>query len=105
MPLPALSTDSGSAALTQRVRAILIVDDEPAIREAVSLALAGTADEFIGAETGQQAIDFASASPPDLVILDLGLPDVPGEQVCRELRRLIVAPIVVLSARDRKSVV
>ena len=99
MPLPALSTNGGSAALAQRVRAILIVDDEPAIREAVSLALAGTADEFVGAETGQQAIDLASASPPDLVILDLGLPDVPGEQVCRELRRLIVAPIVVLSAR------
>ena len=85
--------------LSLRARRILVIDDEPAIREAVAIALEPATDAFDLAATGAQAIEFAAKSPPDLVILDLGLPDQEGEAVCRELRRRTVCPIVVLSAR------
>jgi two-component system, OmpR family, KDP operon response regulator KdpE len=88
--------------------AILVVDDEPQIRRAVRNALAGamlTGDaaaadvEVIEAETGQQGIDLAASASPALVILDLGLPDMSGLDVCREIRRWSSMPILVLSAR------
>ena len=66
--------------------AILIVDDEPQIRRVVRNALAADGTRLIEAATGAEAIDMAAAELPKLVILDLGLPDMSGEAVCREIR-------------------
>ena len=80
-------------------RAILVVDDEPQIRRAVKNALRDTTDRVLEAVTGSQALDMAAAERPELVVLDLGLPDMAGLEVCVELRRWATMPIVVLSAR------
>jgi len=100
---------------------VLVIDDEPQIRRAVRNALisgrlfSGNGDSpmestttrsesqrgvrVIEGVTGQEGIDLAAAESPALVILDLGLPDMPGIDVCREIRRWSSAPIIVLSAR------
>jgi len=100
---------------------VLVIDDEPQIRRAVRNALisgrlfSGNGDSpmvstttrsesergvrVIEAVTGREGIDLAAAESPALVILDLGLPDMSGIDVCREIRRWSSAPIIVLSAR------
>jgi two-component system KDP operon response regulator KdpE len=80
-------------------RTFLIIEDEPKIRAVVRDAVAGEGDEWCDAGTASQGLFMASANPPDLVILDLGLPDMPGIDVCRRLRSVTTAPILVLSAR------
>ncbi len=82
-----------------RARTLLLIEDEPQIRRAVRNALADAAERIVEAETGRQGIDLAASWRPDLVVLDLGLPDLPGIEVCREIRRWAIMPIVVLSAR------
>jgi len=77
---------------------VLVVDDEPQIRRVVRNVLAATT-RVIEATTGRTAIDSAAAERPDLVVLDLGLPDMSGLDVCREIRTWSSAPIIVLSAR------
>jgi two-component system, OmpR family, KDP operon response regulator KdpE len=77
----------------------LVVDDERQIRRALKNALGEVAERVLEAATGTEAIDLAASAQPDLVILDLGLPDVPGAEVCREIRRWASMPIIVLSAR------
>jgi two-component system KDP operon response regulator KdpE len=85
---------------------ILVVDDEPQIRRALRNALEGGAVEVLEAASGREALDRAAAERPALIVLDLGLPDVDGASVCREIRRWSQVPIVVLSARhsDREKV-
>ena len=88
---------------------ILVIDDELPIRRALRNALTpeallgddahGTTVRIVEAATARDGIDRAAAEHPALVILDLGLPDRPGIDVCREIRRWSTAPIVVLSAR------
>jgi two-component system, OmpR family, KDP operon response regulator KdpE len=78
---------------------ILVIDDEPRIRAVVRRALTDDAVRVIEAATGREGIDRAAAERPDLIVLDLGLPDVPGIRVCAEVRKWSAAPIVVLSAR------
>ena len=80
-------------------RAILVVDDEPQVRRAVKNALRDSTDRVLEAVTGSEALDLAAAERPELVVLDLGLPDMTGIEVCTELRRWATMPIVVLSAR------
>ena len=78
---------------------VLVVDDEPQIRRVVRNALATDNARVIDAATGRDAIDLAAAERPSIVILDLGLPDVSGLEVCKEIRSWSLAPIIVLSAR------
>jgi len=78
---------------------ILIIDDEPQIRSAVKNALREVADRIGEAATGAEGLTAAVTERPELVVLDLGLPDSAGVDVCRELRRVLAAPIIVLSAR------
>jgi two-component system KDP operon response regulator KdpE len=78
----------------------LVVDDAPQIRRVIRNALKQIFSKVIEAGTGKDAIDLAASHQPGLVVLDLGLPDIPGETVCREIRRWSMAPIIVLSARD-----
>ncbi len=85
--------------MTERAGTILVIDDEPQIRRAVSNALADLSERVVEAATGTAGIDIAATQRPDLIVLDLGLPDVQGLDVCREIRRWSNAPIIVLSAR------
>jgi two-component system KDP operon response regulator KdpE len=78
---------------------VLVVDDEPQIRRVVRNALAPSDSRVLEASTGREAIDLAAAERPSLIVLDLGLPDMPGIDVCREIRGWSSAPIIVLSAR------
>ncbi len=84
---------------------ILVVEDERAVAEVVSTALRTRGHDVRVAVTGASALDDAASAEPDLVILDLGLPDIDGIEVCRRLRRWLANPIIVLSAdgaEDRK---
>jgi len=80
---------------------VLVIDDEPQIRRVVRNALKDEGDiaRTIEASTGAEGIDRAAAERPSLIVLDLGLPDMSGEEVCREIRGWSTAPIIVLSAR------
>ena len=78
---------------------LLVIDDEPQIRRVVRHALASPDARVIEAATGSEGLDLAAAERPDLVVLDLGLPDTTGIAVCRDLRAWSAAPILVLSAR------
>lgn len=89
---------------------VLVIDDEPQIRRVVRNALKAEAlatgetgappgVRVLEAATGREGIDLAAAELPALIILDLGLPDLAGIAVCREIRRWSRAPIIVLSAR------
>src|SRR3989442_6756380 len=91
--------DVTKSAGAMRARAMLVIEDELPIRRAVKNALQDVADRIIEAATGRAGIDLAAAERPALVILDLGLPDIPGVEVCREIRRWAAMPILVLSAR------
>ena len=82
-----------------RSDSILIIDDEPQIRRVVANAVKELSGGVLEASTGAEGIDLAASQRPELVVLDLGLPDMPGEGVCRELRKWSSAPILVLSAR------
>jgi two-component system, OmpR family, KDP operon response regulator KdpE len=92
---------SGSFPLMPAVA--LVVDDEPHIRRALRNALAGDFERVLEAATAQEAVDLAAAHRPDIVILDLVLPDRPGQWVCAELRKWSTAPIIVLSAHHAES--
>jgi two-component system KDP operon response regulator KdpE len=78
---------------------VLVVDDEPAIRRLVRNTLAVQDYRIVEAATGQEALDEARREKPDLVILDLGLPDLDGMEIIRALRAKSQVPIVVLSSR------
>ncbi|MGH7511407.1 MAG: response regulator [Gemmatimonadales bacterium] len=78
---------------------LLVIDDEPQIRRVVRNAFKDNGARVLEAATGAEGIDLAAAEHPDLIILDLGLPDVVGADVCREIRKWSSAPILVLSAR------
>jgi two-component system KDP operon response regulator KdpE len=78
---------------------ILVIDDEPQIRRVVKNALASEVSSVLEAGDGAEGLAMASSERPTLVVLDLGLPDMAGIDVCRSLRSWSAAPIVVLSAR------
>ncbi|HZK78063.1 MAG TPA: response regulator transcription factor [Gemmatimonadaceae bacterium] len=78
---------------------ILVIDDEPQIRRLVRNALDTAADKVSEAATGRAGLDIAAAERPQLVVLDLNLPDADGLDVCRDLRAFTPVPILVLSAR------
>jgi two-component system, OmpR family, KDP operon response regulator KdpE len=78
---------------------ILVVDDEPSIVAAVAPLLRSRGYEVLTAMTGRAAVDTAEQENPELVVLDLGLPDMDGVEVCAQLRKSRSIPIIVLSAR------
>jgi two-component system KDP operon response regulator KdpE len=81
------------------VTRVLVVDDEPQILRALRINLRARRYEVTTAANGTQALDEAAAHPPDLVILDLGLPDMDGVDVIGGLRGWTAVPIIVLSGR------
>jgi two-component system KDP operon response regulator KdpE len=78
---------------------ILIVDDEPNIVATVSPLLRARGYEVVSAMSGRAGLDAVERDKPDLVVLDLGLPDLDGAEVCRQIRQTSNVPILVLSAR------
>jgi two-component system, OmpR family, KDP operon response regulator KdpE len=78
---------------------VLVVDDEPQILRALRINLHARQYDVVTAGTGRGALDAAADAHPDLVILDLGLPDMDGVDVIRSLRRWTHVPIVILSGR------
>jgi two-component system KDP operon response regulator KdpE len=81
---------------------ILVVDDERPIRRFLRTSLAAHGFEVIEAESGEEALQMAASQRPDLVILDLGLPDIDGIEVTRRLREWSQTPIIILSVRDQE---
>jgi two-component system KDP operon response regulator KdpE len=81
------------------VTRVLVVDDEPQILRALRINLRVRQYEVLTAATGAEALDVAGRHPPDLIILDLGLPDLSGLEVIEGLRGWTSVPIVVLSGR------
>jgi DNA-binding response OmpR family regulator len=81
-------------------RTVLVVDDEPTLRETLAEALEADGLRVITAADGREALERFRADPPDLVLLDLMLPQVSGIEVCRILRRESAVPIIMLTAKD-----
>ena len=77
---------------------VLVVDDDPALLKALRIGLTARGDDVVTARTGTEAVEQVALARPDLVILDLGLPDLDGVEVCRRIREFSPVPIVVLSA-------
>lgn len=82
---------------------ILVVDDEPQILRFMRPALEAAGYETITTETAAGALHAAATKAPDLVLLDLGLPDKDGKDVIKQVRAWSEVPIIVLSARDREA--
>ena len=81
---------------------VLLIEDEPQIRRFLRTALASQAFEVFEADNGERGLIEAGTRRPDVVILDLGLPDMDGIEVVRRLRAWTTIPIIVLSARARE---
>jgi two-component system, OmpR family, KDP operon response regulator KdpE len=81
---------------------VLLVEDEPQMRRFIRATLPGHGYRLVEAETGAQALVEAGTRAPDLILLDLGLPDIDGVEVTRRLREWSATPIIVLSARGQE---
>jgi len=82
---------------------VLVVDDEPAIRRYLRVALMAHGHTVFDAATGQEAVTAVGAQRPDLVILDLGLPDLNGIEVTRLLREWSQIPIIIMSVNEQEA--
>jgi two-component system KDP operon response regulator KdpE len=82
---------------------ILLVDDEVSIQRAVAPLMRSRGYEVDVVGTGADALTHLEQRPPDLIVLDLGLPDIEGAEVCRRIRSISTVPIIVLSARGGES--
>ena len=78
---------------------VLLVEDDPSVAGSVMDGLAGSGLELTHVSTGADAIAHALHQRPDIVLLDLGLPDMDGQEVCRTIRASSQVPIIILSAR------
>ena len=85
----------------QRPR-ILLIEDEPQVRRYLRTSLPPQGYELLEAATGEEGLRLASVEEPDLVLLDLGLPDLDGLEVARRLREWSEVPVIVLSARGQE---
>ena len=88
--------------MSEHLARILVVDDEAAIRKLLRIGLGAHGYEVLEAENGTEALRLAVARAPQLLVLDLGLPDLDGVEVIRRLREWSAVPVIVLSVRDRE---
>ncbi len=79
---------------------ILVVDDDPRLREVLKIALERAGFAVVAASDGQRALTHAAREAPDLIVLDIGLPEMDGLEVCRRLRVRSDVPVIFLTARD-----
>jgi two-component system KDP operon response regulator KdpE len=82
---------------------VLVVEDEAPLRRALRTSLAARGFDVREASSGEEAVIAAADYPPDLVVLDLGLPGIDGMETLERLRRFTVAPVIVLTVRDRQT--
>jgi len=85
------------------VNTILLIDDEPQIRRFLRIGLTAQHYDVLEAETAQQGLEKAVLNSPKLIILDLGLPDMDGQQLLARLREFYTGPIIILSVRNREA--
>ena len=88
--------------MTGSLSRILVVDDEPEIRRFLRASLRAQQYEVLEASNGTQALELVTQQLPDLMILDLGLPDIDGVEITRRIRQWNHLPIIILSVRDRE---
>ena len=81
---------------------VLVIEDEQPIRRFLRASLMGEGYRVVEANTGEEGLKLAAQQPPDIVVLDLGLPGIDGQEVLRQLRGWLTAPILILSARDQE---
>ena len=81
---------------------VLVIDDEPQIHRFLKPTLEAAGYTVERADTGAEALRLAAGRAPDVVLLDLGLPDIDGQEVLRRLREFSAVPVIALSARDRE---
>ncbi len=84
---------------------ILVIDDDPAMTDLLKLLLAPAAAEVIAANSGPEGIRMANDTKPDVITLDLMMPDINGWQVCKAIRKVSSIPILILSALDSPGLV
>lgn len=82
---------------------VLVVDDEPQILRFLRPSLGAAGYDVVVASTGAEALRLTATQSPSVIVLDLGLPDMDGKEVLRQLRQWSNTPVVVLSARDREA--
>ena len=79
---------------------VLVIDDDPSLLRALRVSLRSGGHEVVTAANGEQGISQAALTTPDVIVLDLGLPDLDGLTVCRRIRQWSEVPIIILSASD-----
>lgn len=82
---------------------ILIIDDEPQIVKFLGISLGSQGYDVVSASTGHDGIAQAGLAQPDLIVLDLGLPDLDGQYVLRRIREFSAVPVIMLSVRNKES--
>ena len=88
--------------MSERKPTVLVVEDEEQMRKFVRISLAANGYRVIEAKTGSEGLAQAVAHTPDLVLLDLGLPDIDGIQIVKNLRAWNTEPIIIISARGQE---
>ena len=81
---------------------VLVIEDEQPIRRFLRASLTDEGYRVVEASSGEEGLRLAVQQPPDLVVLDLGLPGIDGQEVLRQLREWLTAPILILSAREQE---
>lgn len=89
--------------MTGNPQRVLLIEDEPQMRKFLRAALVAQGFELVEAENANEATMRATTEPPDIILLDLGLPDMDGIELTKRLREWTRTPIIVLSARGRES--
>jgi two-component system KDP operon response regulator KdpE len=102
-PTPERPSPAG-AALSQPGPVIILIEDEPEIRRFLRASLLSNGYRLVEATTGGEGLQAAETRQPNLIILDLGLPDMDGLEVIRQLRAWTAVPIIVLSAKGQETV-
>src|SRR5258705_8791747 len=100
-PAPERPSPAGNAG-SEPGPVIVVVEDEPDIRRFLRASLLSKGYRLVEAATGREGLEAAETRQPDLIILDLGLPDMDGLEVIRRLREWSLVPIIVLSARGQE---
>lgn len=84
---------------------VLVIDDDPAMTELIKLLLSPSPFVVLAANDGQEGIDLARTEQPDIILLDLMMPEINGWQVCKRIRKFSQVPIIILSALDNPGLV
>lgn len=92
--------NANTASKQQPAARILVIDDEVQIRRFLRISLASQGHQVLEAETGREGVELAATKAPELVVLDLGLPDMDGFAVLEEIRGWSQVPVIILSVRS-----